>query len=196
MRIFKIGNDYKAIKETVRKYYKYTYTSWTQPTLSANGTLGGSSFAVEAETIVGSSHDAFHALDNTGWIGARTTNVLPYYIFYNPKPLKISNLSFSYVTYLLVTCWILNFELYGSNDGSAWTFITQCNNPNPDTSPISHNISVSTGYKYFKIVPLTSKNYYPAITNLVITAQEENVTESTSSDYDFFKDIDEYKAFN
>lgn len=193
MRIFKIGNEYKAIKETVRKYYKYTYTSWTQPTLSANGTLGGSSFAVEAESNY-SDYPAYHALDSTGWVGQRST--LPYFIFYNPKPLKVSNLTFSKGSYLFISCWILNFELYGSNDGSTWTFITQCNNPNPNTSPVSHNISVSTGYKYYKIVPLTRKNDYPAIANLVITAQEENVTESTSSDYDFYKDIDEYKAFN
>ena len=34
----------KAVKEIVRKYYKYE--NWTQPVLSSNGTIGIDDFAV------------------------------------------------------------------------------------------------------------------------------------------------------
>ena len=42
-----------VIKDRVRerKYYKYSYDSWTQPTISGNGTIGVDNFAVFEEYL-------------------------------------------------------------------------------------------------------------------------------------------------
>ena len=52
----------KAVKETVRKYYKYQYSEWVQPTLSDYGIPYVSDLAVTASITV-SSYEVWKAFD-------------------------------------------------------------------------------------------------------------------------------------
>lgn len=172
----------KAYEETIRKYYKYQYRTFTQPTLISNNYLGGESFAVSAEYEYNNTYWAYHGLDNTGWLGAQANN---WYIFYNPNPLKVTKLTFSQIS----NNYIQKYDLYGSNDNSTWTKIESYNQ---GSGTVSNDISNEIYYNYYKI-QTTSIYTRAAFCNLIITADEKYPVVSTSSDYDFYKDVKEYK---
>ena len=180
----------KLIKDKIRKYYKYVTitTSWTQPTLSSNGTLGGDSFAVATSD---NSNTAYYAINGTGsgWIN---NNVNSYYIFYNPIPLCVTQITFSGL-YAYMSIYIKSFDLYGSNDNNSWTLIQSFSGGTEAAK--TYIVNNSNSYKYYKIMA-TDINYYAAIVDLYITADEQITTieEATSSDYDFYEDVDVYEA--
>lgn len=118
---------------------------WTQPVLSANGTMGGSSFAVSV-TSTGSAPDnntylAFDNNDNTiTQVGNGTTTLK----LYNPNKLKISQFSYSFGAYGK------NWEVYGSDDNSNWTQITVSQNPNANSGTVI--LDNNNYFNYYKIV--------------------------------------------
>lgn len=179
-----------------RSYYKYE--DWTQPSLTANGTLGGDSFAVAASVEHNGTWGdwrAYHAfngdLSDNGWSGS--TNTLPQHvIFYNPKKLLVSNIR------------ILNHEgkdggytagnIYGSNDGSDWTLIAPFTN-DVITKGLAWDIALPSNrtlYKYHKIEITATQGF--SSTNQVkckeiyITAKTSS--KSTKADYDYYTDRD------
>lgn len=133
-----------------------TDMSWGQPTLSANGTLGGNSFAVAAnsEHITGGYSNyawkAFDKNDSTMWT-AGNNNSYPYTVtIYNPTPLKVSSILMSNRTDVSYTA--TSGSVLGSNDNSSYT--TLCNWTNSTTGKKARwtiNVSSSNYYKYYKI---------------------------------------------
>lgn len=97
----KSGTTYKLPVQNVTKYYKYTYTPFTQPTLTSNGTIGGSSFAVNA-VYAGynrgaSSSQAYEAFrPNTGniWFYCDEWKSSVAIQMYFPQPMNITNFHF------------------------------------------------------------------------------------------------------
>lgn len=179
---------YKVKKETVRKYYKVSTTTqtWTQPSMSANGSLGGDIFAVSSTN---DSNNAYHAFDSNGVSINLGTLTL-----YNPNPFCITKLVFEGRSYSgWAQAYVKAFTLYGSNDNSSWIEIQSFSGGT--VSSKTYNITNSSYYKYYKMVVTdgTGKAY---ICNLTITATEQVtvMTESTASDYDIYKDIIEYSA--
>ena len=186
---------YDAQKKTVRHYYKYQYSSWTRPNLTSDGTLGGDSFA-----CAGGNANPYLAFDgNTStylqiYTNAETTKTL---YFYNPNPLKITSLTFSYYS----GTQIQEATIYGSNDYSNWDeIISYTNNANPNTVTFPNNTLPYKYYKLYVIKAAGSAGYLgyilSDINEITFVAQERTAVESTSSDYDFYVDVDEYKAFN
>lgn len=173
------------------KYYKYVYEDWTQPVLSANGTMGGSSFAVSASSEYDTARPAYGAFD--GVTGNDSANCwhsgsgFPSWIqFYNPKPLK--------VTKLTVTnrgsdgAFINSYGVSYSDDGETFTEFLTGTSSN-QTANGSWEITIDNGvHKYWR---LTSKSAsgdnsdYTAVAEIDITAQEQTVVESTAADYDY-----------
>lgn len=181
----------KAVKETERKYYKYQYKDWVQPVLTANGTMGGDSFAVRGAN---SGSNAYLAYDgNASTYLALWSNLVNETYFYNPKPLKITTLNFTYYP----SCWISKGEIYGSNDDSLYTLLTEFSHSgNTGTVEINNE----TPYKYFKIKVISANGNngygYLLIANiyeLKIDATQQTIIDGTESDHDFYKDIDTYK---
>ena len=178
----------KAVKETVRKYYKYQYSSWTRPDLSSNGVLGGNSFAV---AIVGSSYngDAYQSFD-----GSTSTSFRPYagngLIFYNPIPLNITNLACD-VAYS--NEGISVGTLYASNDNTNWDLIS---NNIGGGQTWSNSITMTGYYKYFKLMSDTVLGGRGSVAELLITATQRTTTTGTASDYDYYEDVEVYKAVN
>lgn len=82
------------------EYYKIVEQAWTQPTLVANGTMGGSNMAVAAETS-GSARGSFSTpyvafSPNTGYIGTYRDEAKAWvalYIYY-PEPIKLTQIYF------------------------------------------------------------------------------------------------------
>lgn len=94
---------------------------WTQPVLSANGTLGGASFAVSADTAT-SGHDAYAAFDGDTTTYWRCDTSAGYLIVYNPIPLKITAI---HLAPLITSGFVYGTpsagSILGSDDGTTWT---------------------------------------------------------------------------
>lgn len=160
---------------------KVVESAWTQPTLGGNGTLGGESFACWTNTQ-SSGYEAFRALDGTktGSNGASAWNgqTLPaIFTFYNPKPLRVTNLEIWNRTYGNI-CGITGGIVQGSNDNESWVNIKSFSNSITGHN-VSWNIDLSDnnqGYKYYRLYITSSTayggSYKPGMGELVITANE------------------------
>lgn len=143
------------------------WVSWTQPVLSANGTLGGTSFAVFGAAYK-SGHPYYFSCDgsdDTYWHSDDSTNT--WFEFYNPSPLKVASIR------LIANDTKGNIKtggIYGSNDGTNWTQLLSITSyGGQDTT---YTINAQTAYKYFKLDCVgTNGGLVPfTIKNLIITA--------------------------
>lgn len=191
---------YNLYKGIVRHYYKYVNTPWTQPVLSANGTMGGNSFACAASS---SDYAPWHAFDGSKTSSNRwaaSTSTPPQWLtFYNPEKIKVTNLAITQRSD--TTDHITSGIVQGSDDNTNWTDIKNFTNNNA-TPGATWNIDLSentTSYKYYRIYITgysASQGTYIHIVEVEITAFTVSVTEGTPSDYDFYEDTEEYQAFN
>lgn len=180
----------KVKQQLTRKYYKYVTveSSWTQPVLSSNGTIGVDDFAVSAtDTFDGVAYYPFTS--NGAWTGRKGAT----YIMYSNNALCIRRLGFSGF-YDGGPIYIMNFTFYGSNDGNSWTDLgTFSNNTYNFTN---FNINNNNFYKYYKIL-VNSIRAGGAIKNIQLTATQQTVSvvEGTKDDYDFYEDEIALNAF-
>lgn len=175
-----IPNGFDSIK-----YYKYTYEAWIQPVLSANGTLGGDSFAcLQSNTY--QSDLAFKAFDNstsTAWTNNGNTGSLT---FYNPVRLLVTNFQITNGANASYVRAIRSGTVYGSDNNIDWESIKTFTNAVYTASGV-WNIDLSTntkGYKYYKL-DVVGDGSYAIIANLKITATQQTSVESTADDYDY-----------
>ena len=168
------------------KHLRLDYNSnvFVQPVLTSNGTLGGNSFAVQSSSDWSESYPAWYAVDgstSTWW--ASSGNSSSDFIFYNPIPLNVTQLSWSSSpTY--PNEYTTGGSILGSNDGTTWTTIMSYTNSTPNTI-----ISLSSNTNYYKYYKISSTGYQESdfsITDLVITATSENpIVEYTEMPSDF-----------
>lgn len=203
MKTVKDGNLYKAVKQVERQYWKREQTEqpWTQPVLSANGTIGGDSFACAASSVLtgNAAYQAFQAFDNSTylWTSAKNQQNNSWLEWYNPKKIAITTLKF----------WtggdygmgvIKNFKIQASNDNSTWVDIeTGATSSNANVT-ITKNINTNQGYKYWRIFVInTWDNMYAGIDDVVITATQliETIVPGTAEDYDFYTEENAYNCF-
>lgn len=186
-------NGYKLITQTVRKYYKYSETPFIQPTLTWDGIIGNDYFAVAIGHVYG-SREAFKAFDNVASTfsddyGGDAGNFWQKFWFNNPT--RITNLEYIAHTSQGLT-WTTNATVQYSDDGSTWTDVTQIARQSA-TGTNTWDISSSTinqFHKYWRVYCAARS----VIAQINITATQKIVTEGTSSDYDFYEDVVEYKA--
>jgi hypothetical protein len=148
-----------------------TEESWTRPNLVSNGGLGGLSFAVTASDNL---EQAWCAVDDISqdmyspWY-AYLGEESQYYIFYNPEPLKVSELVF-YFDYSMSD----EVNIYGSEDGNSWELIDSTYNSTSerdDNTGLKYTTCILDNgefYNYYKIV--LSGRDYAEIYDLLITA--------------------------
>lgn len=144
-----------------------TISNFSRPNLSANGTMGGNSFAVSCDSAVSSGYQAYYAVDgNTDYLWmVNNTNSICKYTFYNPLPLKVSQI----VNYYTSTTYsAANFIIEGSNDNQKWTEIGTYT----VTKTLTQTIPVNSTrfYKYHRI---TYKNSTIRLKDLGITATQK-----------------------
>lgn len=181
-----------AVKGVVKRYWKYI--NFVQPVLSANGTMGGDSFAC-TQTSVYESEYAWKAFDNnesTQWTNKGNTGSLT---FYSPQALKVTNINVMNGCTSGYVRAIRSGSVYGSKDGNSWIKLKDFTNSNYNLKGV-WNIDLTnntSNYKYYKI-DVVGDGSYARITELNITAQK--VVEGTASDYDYYTDVLEYKGVN
>lgn len=164
---------------------------WTQPTLTANGTLGGETFAVAASSEYNGA--AFNAINDNknSWVGA---GYPVWFVFYNPTALTIGKLSIGMGgDYMAFNA----YEIQISEDGETWTTIHSGN------SGVSGNGSYQTftvdltqienhTSKYWRIyckTPVISLSRLAGITRLQILDASET---SPIKDIEVIKSIKNY----
>lgn len=127
---------------------------WEQPVLTANGTMGGSTFAVSCKDFASNTSDAaarnaweaFAADETQYWRSATSTS---YIDFYNPVPIKIKKMYCrtnigDTVTYGAPE----SGSVYGSDNGTDWTKITDFTNST--TGVFTVTVNSTTFYKYHR----------------------------------------------
>lgn len=147
---------------------------WVQPLLSANGTLGGNSFAVAASSEYSTSYQAYMAFrgdfDTSYWHSASQTDNNWYLTFYNPTALKVSKLD---ITIYSTSHIPSGGKLQGSNNGTSWTDV--CNFTNTTATNQSDKFVIdarnnTTFYKYYRILFTGSSSTYVNVGEVVIWA--------------------------
>ena len=173
------------------KSYKYITQEWVQPILSANGTLGGNSFAVQANSNYSSfyAYKAFDGNTGTSWQSNGTSASATYLIFYNPNPLTVTKITWNGTpTYGTITAGIV----YGSNSNGNWTQLATFSGGS--TSGGTMDLSSNTEYySYYKITPTSWTDSGGTWTNgwaeLKITATERVGEKEVEENGDFTKDF-------
>lgn len=178
----------KVKQQLTRKYYKYitVESSWTQPVLSSNGTIGVDDFAVTADFAVERAYYPFRGGDSA-WRGQIGKSL----IMYSNNALCIKRLGFSCDS----TYYVKSFTLYGSNDGNSWNAI-QSFTQNV-TSFVTFEINNNNFYKYYKFYVNDAKsgNCYLMNMQLTATQQTTSIAEGTKDDYDFYEEEIALNAF-
>lgn len=142
------------------EYYKKNYKTFTRPNLTANGTMGGSSFACDQQgyyTDPGRPQQAWYCFDgnrtttgNEWQINSVNTGAYYWISWYNPEPLKlilvqICNSSGEYS--------VKDYILSGSDDNTLWTeLVSGTNNNTTGLGLWIITVPESTKeYKYWKL---------------------------------------------
>ena len=153
-----------------------TVQTFTRPNLTANGTLGGESFAVSAQSG-NTSNPAYYAVNgNTSnyWIGTNYTSsgttYMPRYYMYNPNVLKVSQFVLTHTSTSYLPATSDGIHVYISDDNSTYTEI-------PVTYSISSNVTTinitnPTYHKYYRI-HIRVRSSQVRVSNIAITADEK-----------------------
>lgn len=138
---------------------------FTQPILTADGTLGGDSFAVSApyfSTYYTYYPFASNANTNSARTWAYNANTADY-IFYNPDALKVSSIDITNRNESSPRP-IVSGTVYGSNDGTTWTELTTFTNTVKTSNTMwTLTVNSSAFYKYHKISGVSGSTGYIGI---------------------------------
>ncbi len=101
------------------------YKPWAMPALTADGTLGGADYAVEASGNTSSGYEAYKSFDGTPG-GAKTYASIPStktgsLTWYSPVKIRVSSVVFQNPSTVNTSYMPKNIVIEGSNDGVSWT---------------------------------------------------------------------------
>lgn len=175
----------KALKEFAgNKYYKYVTRTWTQPRLTTNN-------SIQNGFMVTSNYQAYYP--NTGDI-KRYDDERPGGIsvmMYVENYLKVTKFTFD-VHY---SSWSYGGRassasygnnLYGSNNGSSWTWLGNCGTVSENNTG-TVNVNTNTTYKYYRFDCSHgghSGEDALTIANLRLWGTYTDTEEATEQDYD------------
>ena len=181
-------NGLAGVARKIKKGY-IGVPEFVQPVLTADGTLGGSAFAVYASNYHSADYATYKAFNGSTSDGY-SSSVNPssqtiYLTMYNPVAIKISSLKFTNVPSGLTSSSPNAFSVQGSNDNSGWTTIGSFTNTN-NTNGVTWSISLSGDYyKYHRLV-ITSANTTQAYMNIgeidIVAMCDTSVSDSVVED--------------
>lgn len=139
------GSYFKQKEISAEGEGELTEIAFSQPILTENGTMGGSSFAVSADNDTNGSKPAYYAFDDSDSSFWRGGNVPGYIEFYNPAPINVTALTWGFY-YSYPT----SGNVQGSNDYSDWAIITEFTNDSASDFTIDMSGNTNS-YKYYRI---------------------------------------------
>lgn len=156
------SGSYSAFVDYIASLYvPNTVGDFVQPVLSADGGLGGNSFAVSTNVpMIVETWGAYLAF--RGFAQSQATdpifhstqnNVTGYIDMYNPLPLNITSIKI--YNQLVDNRASSAGKIYGSNDGTNWTQLTTYSNSNQSSGGI-WTISLSSNSNYYKYYRMES----------------------------------------
>ncbi len=126
--------------------------AWSNPTMTSNQTPGGSVFAAFADSTYSTRypHLVFDGQTGTGH-GWQSNTTLPHYLgFYNPEPIKVTDITFDWYRGTAQAYSPKSGQLEASNDGSSYvTLQTFSYASNPDSTTFSN--PTNNYYKYYRL---------------------------------------------
>lgn len=128
-------------------------STFYQPTLSADGTMGGSSFAVTGSLSSWAPQPVWKAFDNdasTYWAAGIVGSATVYFEVYNPTPLRLTKIEYL-IAYNHYTTRPEAGTISGSNDGSTWYTVTNFNVANNGSTTKTISFNNSNYYKYYRV---------------------------------------------
>lgn len=180
------------------------YKAWTQTPLTADGTMGGSDYAVEPSGTILSGHNAWESFNITP--GNEYTvfgldNVTSGYVtYYSPVPLRINSVTFTRSTGGTNANKIISYVISGSNDNSTWTELASGDftdlsasatlNITIDSSKYSTNYS----YKYYKFYGTNGGGADTTFPKIYLYGEEFARTKQESNGYIRAINAEEYEA--
>lgn len=162
-------NDNGSAWEVEYTSYGSVETTFVQPILGANGTMGGTAFAVDVVSLYYGVSSAYSAVDgNNGTYMHTPNNSTPLdYRLYNPTPLKVSQIDIIPISNYNPT----NYTIYASNDYSTWTILTSGTN-----AITSSNFSIAipeanrSFYKYYRLYSTATAGSYNGFSEIKLIA--------------------------
>lgn len=162
--------------------------NFVQPILTANGTLGGSDFAVASSYYRDypqyHSGEAYYLFDDAQYTNLSFNGgTFPCSVtIYNPNPLNITQLVLRSWTQGTRNDQWKNGYVYGSNDNSTWTELTSYTNNNGSLGYLfTIDLSSNTNYYTYYKITVTSSNNQTMCENIAITATEQVTISSASN---------------
>lgn len=173
-------NVIKYIPENLNLAVESVLSDWTQPTLSADGTMGGTSYACSASGYY-SGCNPFYAFDgditsDTRWQMNNVDTEQYYYItFYSPIPLRLEG--FQFYNYIGTYC-ATDYIIQVSNNGTSWIQIkTGTNTATGDGEAWSYiTVDVENSYKYIRFSLRPGSTTAIQVRQIIIYAQQDVVS--------------------
>ena len=139
-----------------------TDVAFVQPSIRSNGTMGGSSFAVNSSPSRTDAYLAVGAGNEFGFSDTSTPSESNPHVLtvYNPEPIKLSSVSLANAS-VTNRIW-KRMRLKGSLNGSSWTSLGDFQNSNLNNQQmVTVSVSASVAYKYFRFefIEVNGKQY-------------------------------------
>ena len=196
----KEGSTIKSFIQNDIKYYKYQYSTFTQPSLSGNGSMGGTSWAVAGKGSGGTpdANNPYQAVyPQTGTYNIYNKGGQPSLTvtMYTPNPTVITSATFTALWGNYSDSYV-NIRFRASNDNNTWTTLYPQASLHEGTQTITFNNSNT--YKYYELYVLTTGGGYHdgiRLSSIKLTGQNKVSIAGTANDYDYTTTTSTYKIF-
>lgn len=193
---------YSLPTETIKKYYKYIIGDFVQPILAMNDT--SKNFIITDSIGDGRGYNAFDGINSTTTDGVYCPHTSAgsfsgannWLQMYSVNGLNITNIA---VSNRNNTCAVREGNIQVSENGEDWIKISDWVNNNT-TANATWNIPVSYEgfYKYIRIYftkgTSTGTGTWVGLTEIKLTATQQEPIISTEQNYDFYTEGKKYKA--
>ena len=191
-----------VVKETIRYYRKYAYSDFVQPTLTANGSFGGSAMAVShtfgsKNSSWGTTYKVFSPnTDKLGFYCDEYKGHMYIYI-YLPKPTRLTHLSF-YVPHTSDSSGgAYNTKLYAGYSQTDRRVLIKDIGKIAEKNSCNVNLTNANYFNYYTLYIENGGSAYEdqvEIKDVLLSGVCREVVNGTSQDYDFIEENNTYKA--
>ena len=184
-------------KNKIRKYYKFQDKTWTQPTLTSNGSFGGDNMAVYCvfggnNGAWGTAYTAFSP--NGGIVGfyCDEWKSSMYFCVYIPKAIRLTRISFYIPHRADSSGGAYNTLLYGGYSANDRRELIRNIGTVGENSTCNITLTTPNYYQFYTLYFENGGHSYEdrvEIQSIRFEGVYREAIEATSVDYNFYKDI-------